>query len=134
MDEQEFAEIVKERYKRDPNGRLPRQLQEYIRNGDFSIRVAVEGETDLSWVESNLGTAFGSKVDYGRTYNALTNDNMDENELQETVRDRVLRMPRQIDFVEKEDGSVSRVYTGVVAVVKQNGYAIHPDPEKAIPV
>ena len=132
MDRQEFVEYVKERYEQEPNGSFDRFGEEYIQDGRFDIRVILDEESELTWGESYIGTNFGSTVDYGDTYNQITSGQMQENELAEEVRERIGRNPRQIDFVQKENREVAKVYTGVVVVVRRNGYAIYPDPQKAV--
>lgn len=135
MDKKEFAEHVKMRYDQDPNGRLGRLGKEYIQDGGFNIRIVFKENSDLSWAESYLGTNFGSTVDYGKTYNKLKSGDMKDSELIAEVRDRILRSPRQINFVEKDDDrNVTHVYAGVAVVVKENGYAIYPDVEQKVEV
>lgn len=131
MDKQEFAEYVAMRYDQDPNGRFDRFGKEYIKN-TLPIRVVYDDESDLSWVETNLGTSFGSKVDYGDTYQDLQAGVMSEAELKQEVRDRVLRSPRQINFVNKNGREIQEVYTGLLVNVRKNGYSIYPDKENTV--
>jgi hypothetical protein len=135
MDKKEFAKYVKDRYEQNPNGRFDRFGKDYIDNGKFDIKVVYKDESTLSWGESYIGTNFGSTVDYGRTYEQLKSGEMTNEELKQDVRQRILRSPRQINFVEKnDDREVETVYTGVAVVVKENGYAIYPDPESKVSV
>lgn len=134
MNKREFAQYVKERYENDPNGSFDRFGKQYVQEGSFDIQVIIDQDGELSWGESYIGTNFGSTVDYGDTYNQLTSGQMQKQELAENVRQRIGRNPRQIDFVKKEDREVKQVYTGVVVVVRDNGYAIYPDREKTINV
>jgi len=137
MDKQEFAEYVKLRYEKDPNGSLDRFGKEFIKSNDFSIRI-VENESQLSWGESYIGTSFGSTQDYGRRWESIKNDKENqwspdgkktEQDLIMEVRERISKHPRQINFYNKDDDSV---VTGVVILFKQNGYAIYPDKERMI--
>lgn len=135
MDKREFADYVKERYENNPNGRFDRFGKEYIKDGKFGIKVKLAENTDLSWAESYLGTGFGSTQDYGDTYRGLKSGDMSKQDLIGDVRERILRSPRQINFVEKNDNrEVTEVYTGVVVIIRQNGYAIYPDPDSTISV
>lgn len=134
MDTQEFVEYVQKMYNQSPNGSFDRFGKEYIKNGNFNIRVEFLENTELNWAESYLGTGFGSCVDYGETYNQLNSGEMTEQELIEEVRKDIQRNPRQINFVHKENREVQAVYDGVVIIVKEDGYAIYPDPENKIEV
>jgi len=135
MDKKAFVEYVKEQYERNPNGQFDRSGREYIENGRFDIEVRLAENTDLSWSESYLGTSFGSTQDYGDTYKSLKSGDTNEQDLIDDVRERILRSPRQTNFVKKnDDREVIEVYTGVVVVVRQNGYAIYPNPESTVEV
>lgn len=59
---------------------------------------------------------------------------MSESELIQEVRDRVLRSPRQINFVNKDGRDVQEVYTGLIVNVRKNGYSIYPDKENTVQV
>lgn len=130
MNRKEFAEYVQHRYNQDPNGRFDRFGKEFLKSDNFTIRI-IYNAGELTWGEQWIGTSFGSTVDYGRTYKQLQSDDMSEEELRDDVRKRILRSPRQINFIDTND-DFTEVITGVAVVVTKNGYAIHPDPDTVI--
>jgi hypothetical protein len=128
MNQHEFAEYVQERYKAAPNSRMDRFGKEFMQSERFPIRVVMQGG-DLSWVEANIGTQFGSTVDYGRTYNQITSGKMSEDELVAEVRQRVASHPRYINHYDKHDETV---VCGLAVVLTESGYSIRADPEQII--
>lgn len=137
MDKREFAEYVQMRYEQNPNGRLDRFGKEFIQSDNFDITISKPGG-GLTDGEAILGTSFGSTSDYGRRWNAVYHDETNkwssdgtetEQDIIDEVRNRISRHPRQIDFYDKEEEAV---FTGVVVVFTEDGYAIHPNPEHLV--
>lgn len=125
----EFGELVRTRYEQNPNGRLDTVAEEYLRSDSFGIRIQYP-DRNQTWSEKHIGTAFGSTVDYGDTWNDLqSNRDTAEAELKQTVRDRISKHPRQINFYDKERDTV---YNGVIVKVTENGYSIYPDQTNMI--
>jgi hypothetical protein len=128
MGDKKFAKNIKTSYENNPNGKLNKELRDYVKSSKFEIRVVEEGD-DLSWSESYIGTSFGSTKDYGKTWDKLKDpdNNYSEKDLIDEVRNRVLKWSdRQINFYDKDR---DLVYTGLVVIVKKDGYSIYPDEE-----
>lgn len=128
MNEKDFANYVKDRYKQDPNDNLGKEAKEFIKSEKFNVRV-VENEEKLSWGESYIGTNFGSTQDYGKTWDKIkdSENSYSKEDLIEEVKDRVVKWSaRQINFYDKDE---DLVYTGLVVHLKKNGYSIYPDKE-----
>lgn len=131
MDKKEFAEYVKQKYKKDPNGCLDRHGIEFIESDMFNIRV-VEPEKELSWSESFIGTSLGSIVDYGKTYEKIKSDtDYSKKDLKKEVRQKISKKPRQINFYDKDS---EEVYVGAVIKLKKDGYAVYPDEKNKISI
>lgn len=132
MNKNQFAQYVKKMYEYNSNGTFDRFGREYVENGDLDVELIVDENCDLSWIESHIGTNFGSTKDDGKTYKNLKSGNINEQDLIDDVLEKISNYPRQTDFVEKNNGEVTGVYTGVVVVVRKDGYSIYPDPESKI--
>jgi hypothetical protein len=130
MDDHEFAEYVRTRYDQGPNDRLDRFGREHIESGDFHIRVELAENTEMNWGESHLGTAFGSCVDYGDRYRQYDKGDLTDEDLEDEARQRVLRARNALNFM--HDKEAETVVGGVVLVLRENGYAIYPDPERLL--
>lgn len=128
MNQHEFAEYVQTRYQETPNATMDRFGKEFIASQNFPIRV-VRRDGTLTWGEKNIGTGFGSTVDYGRTYNQIESGKMSEGELVDEVRKRVSQYPRYINHYNKNDETV---VCGLAVVLTENGYTICADPEQLI--
>lgn len=141
MDESGFVDYIVEKYENNPNSNVDRFGKEYVKES-FSVRVELADETRLSWGESYIGTPFRNTVERrDPTYPKLKSGEMDKQELATDVRNDIIRFPSVNDFVETESAGQSRfrtemvgVHTGVVAVVRKDGYAVCPDESQTVSV